>query len=192
MARYLKGTRNKGMIYRPELSHGLEIFFDADFSGNWEKNEAPTDRDIARSRHGYFIIYTGCSIVWKSQLQTKIASSSTESKYIELSYALREAIPIMELLKEIQQEGQVRVATTASIHLQGIQGQQWCIGDGKATQVQTQNKAPECEAPSFLFIRREERGNNTSYRYQGPIGRLSDQASHYDILSWLCQLVVGW
>ena len=116
LARYLKGTRDKGMIYKPDLSKGLEVYVDADFSGNWEKGEAPTDRDTARSRHGYFIMYAGCPIVWKSQLQTEIALSSTESEYTGLSYALREAIPLMELLKEIQQEGGIKVSTNASIH----------------------------------------------------------------------------
>ena len=41
-------------------------------------------------------------MVWKSQLQQEIALSSTESEYTGLSYALREAIPIMELLKEMR------------------------------------------------------------------------------------------
>ena len=57
----------------------------------------------------------GCPIVWKSQLQTEIALSSTESEYTGLSYALREAIPIMELLKEIKKTG-VKVTNKADIH----------------------------------------------------------------------------
>jgi hypothetical protein len=40
--------------------------------------------------------------MWKSQLQTEIALSSTESKYCGLSYALHDAIPITELLKEMK------------------------------------------------------------------------------------------
>jgi len=40
--------------------------------------------------------------MWKSQLQTEIALSSTESEYTGLSYSLRDAIPIMELLKELK------------------------------------------------------------------------------------------
>ena len=63
------------------------------------------DRDTACSRHGYIIKYMGCPIIWKSQLQTEIALSSTESEYTGLSYALREAIPIMSLLQEMQNFG---------------------------------------------------------------------------------------
>ena len=50
-------------------------------------------------------MYAGCPLIWKSSLQTEIALSSTESEYTGLSYALRDAIPIMELLKEMQQKG---------------------------------------------------------------------------------------
>ena len=111
LVKYLLGTRDKGMTFKPDLTKGLEVFVDADFAGNWSKDEAARDRDTARSRHGYIIRYAGCPIVWKSQLQTEIALSSTESEYTGLSYALREVIPIMELLKEMESH-EVQVATT--------------------------------------------------------------------------------
>ena len=78
---------------------------DADFAGNWNKEEAFNDRDTAHSRHGYFIMYAGCPIVWKSQLQMEIALTSTESEYMGLSYALQEAIHMMEILKEMKHYG---------------------------------------------------------------------------------------
>ena len=40
--------------------------------------------------------------MWKSQLQTEISLSTTESEYTGLSHSLREAIPIMELLNEMK------------------------------------------------------------------------------------------
>ena len=99
LGRYLAGTRNKGLILRPEDIKDLEIFVDANFAGNWDR---PTQRMIA-ARLGpgtATLSTTGCPIIWKSQLQTEIALSSTESEYNGLSYALREVIPIMELLKK--------------------------------------------------------------------------------------------
>jgi hypothetical protein len=54
-------------------------------------------------------------IVWKSQLQQEIALSSTEAEITSLSYALREAIPIIELLKEIRSHGHIR--DTPSSHM---------------------------------------------------------------------------
>ena len=116
LARYLKGTRDKGTIFRLDSKRGLEVFVDADFAGNWDKNEAGSDPDTARSRHGYIIMYAGCPIVWKSQLQTEIALSSTESEYTGLSYALREAIPIMDLLDEMSERGFKVSGTKAKMH----------------------------------------------------------------------------
>ena len=104
LGRYLKGTKDKGTILRPNRDKGLEVFVDADFAGNWDPNEYE-DCDTARSRHGYYITYAGCPILWKSQLQTEVALSSTESEYTGLSYALRDAIPIMNLFQEMKEAG---------------------------------------------------------------------------------------
>jgi len=104
IARYLLGTRDKGLIMTPDLSKSFEVYVDADFCGNWNANFSD-DPDTSRSRHGYIITYAGCPITWKSQLQTEITLSTTESEYTGLSYALREAIPIMNLLKEMKDQG---------------------------------------------------------------------------------------
>jgi hypothetical protein len=104
IGRYLKGTRDKGFIIKPD-STGLEVFVDADFSGNWDPEVAHMDKDTARSRHGYFVMFAGCPIVWASQLQTEIALSSTESELTGLSYALRSAIPMMRLITELKRHG---------------------------------------------------------------------------------------
>lgn len=87
---------------KPDKQKGLEVYVDADFAGNWDKIDT-TNRDTARSRHGYYICYNGVPITWKSQLQHDIALSTTEAEYTGLSYALREAIPIMNLLKEMKE-----------------------------------------------------------------------------------------
>lgn len=104
LARYLNDTKNKGLILQPDPHKGLELYVDADFAGNWDKTDT-YNKDTARSRHGYIIKFMGCPIVWKSQLQQEIALSSTESEYTGLSYALREAIPIMGLIKEMVDYG---------------------------------------------------------------------------------------
>ena len=88
----------------PNASVDLQLFVDADFSGNWSRAES-TDRDTARSRHGYIILYNGCPLLWKSQMQTEIALSSTESEYIGISSGLRDVIPIMRTLTEMKERG---------------------------------------------------------------------------------------
>ena len=50
-------------------------------------------------------MYAGCPIVSKSQLQTEIILSTIEAEYTGLSYAQREVIPLMELLKEMKEKG---------------------------------------------------------------------------------------
>ena len=82
----------------------MEVYVDADFAGNFDKHDT-RDRDTARSRHGYIVMLHGCPISWKSQLQTEITLSSTESEYTGLSHALREAIPIMQTLTELTSMG---------------------------------------------------------------------------------------
>ena len=57
-----------------------------------------------RSQHGYIILYFGCPLIWKSQLQMEIALSSAESEYTGLSYALCKAIPLMTLLEELKEQ----------------------------------------------------------------------------------------
>ena len=46
LVKYLKGTKDKGTILQPKLGNGLEVFVDADFSGNWNKEES-YDSDTA-------------------------------------------------------------------------------------------------------------------------------------------------
>ena len=116
IGRYLLHTRRKGIRFKADITRGLEVFVDASFAGNWDKQDALTgDRDTARSRHGYIILYYGCPLIWKSQLQTEIALSSTESEYTGLSYALREAIPLMSLLEELKEHGFPVEQTKASV-----------------------------------------------------------------------------
>ena len=96
--KYLKENGNEGTTLQPEKGRGLEVWVDAEFAGNCNRSESE-DRETARSRHGYVIMYEVCPILHKSQMQTEIALSSMESEYTGLSYALREAIPIMRLLR---------------------------------------------------------------------------------------------
>ena len=116
LGRYLLHSKRKGIQFRVDITRGLEVFVDASFAGNWAKQDAQTgDRDTARSRHGYIVLYYGCPLIWKSQLETEIALSSTKSEYTGLSYALREAIPLMTLLKELKEYGFPVDKTKASV-----------------------------------------------------------------------------
>jgi hypothetical protein len=103
--RYLVGAKTLGTFFKPNPAKGLEVFVDASFPGCWDPTIAWEDRDTARSHHGYVSMHANCPIVTKSQLQTEVCLSATEPEYIGLSYAIREAIPIMETLDEMGQLG---------------------------------------------------------------------------------------
>ena len=75
---------------------------DVEFSGNQDATEALNDRYKGMLRHRYIISQVGRPILWKSQLQTEISLSSTESEYTGLSHSLREAIPIMESINDMK------------------------------------------------------------------------------------------
>ena len=59
----------------------------------------------SKSRSGNVITYAGCPNIWASKLQTQTALSSTRAVKVTLSTALREQIPLMELVKEISHHG---------------------------------------------------------------------------------------
>ena len=101
ICKYLLGTIDKGIIYRPDSSLGLECHVDADFAGGWT-TETSANPEVVLSRTGFVISYAGCPIFWRSKLQTEIALSTTEAEYIALSMAMREVLPFLNLMKELE------------------------------------------------------------------------------------------
>ena len=73
---YLLYTRVKGMIYRPDITLGLECYVDADFAGGWKDGNHNSPESVL-SRTGFVIMYAECPITWRSKLQTDIALSTT-------------------------------------------------------------------------------------------------------------------
>jgi hypothetical protein len=116
IGRYLAATRDRGMIWHPKQDQSFDCYVDADFAGNWNKDEALTDIDTARSRSGYYISYANCPLVWASRLQTHVALSTTEAEYIALSTAMRDIIPLIELLEEMKEHGFSCKTTIPKIH----------------------------------------------------------------------------
>jgi hypothetical protein len=114
IARYLKGTRTKGMIIKPSSDLALDMYADADFAGLWGA-EKPTDPTSAKSRTGYLITLGEVPVLWASKLQTEISLSTCEAEYIALSTAMKALLPIRLLFHsladtlEIEREELTRV-----------------------------------------------------------------------------------
>ena len=121
IGRYLKGTADKGLILKPGSSDSLDLYVDADFSGNWDKEVAASDPATAQSRHGYVLFYCGMPILWASQLQSIIALSTTEAEYVGMSRALQDTLPIVWILQEMKQLGCPVSSTTAQVHCRVFQ-----------------------------------------------------------------------
>jgi hypothetical protein len=111
--------------------------------------EAPFDHDTARSRYSYIIQCAGCLIVWKSQLASKVALSTMESKYTGLSYSLHEAIPVMELLKEMKGLGFDIASPEAQIHCRVFKNNSGCIKIAKDPKYHPHTKHLNCKLHHF-------------------------------------------
>ena len=94
IGRYLLGTKDRGVIFKPDTSMGVQYYVDANFAGGWTKADADNAENVL-SRTDFVIFYAGCPLLWTSQLQTEITLSSAEAEYIALSTALREVISLM-------------------------------------------------------------------------------------------------
>lgn len=103
IVRYLKGTRDKGMIMRPQPHLCLDCYVDADFAGLFgvENHHDPIS---VKSRTGWVIMIGGCPLLWASKLQSIIALSTTEAEYIALSQSMRQLLPMKQLVREMSAE----------------------------------------------------------------------------------------
>ena len=115
----------KGIIFTPDPTKGLECFVDADFAGSWHKADAD-NADAVMSRTGYVLMYAGCPVTWCSKLQTEVTLSTTEAEYIALSQALREVIPLMQLLTEVNKVFSLNLPTP-EVHCKVWEDNNGCI-----------------------------------------------------------------
>jgi hypothetical protein len=100
IVQYLLAMKDKGLLLRPTPDGNLDMFVDADFAGWWHKEYSHLHENVL-SCTGFVITFCGCPITWGSKLQTEIALSTTESKYIALSTAIREILPLRQVLQDI-------------------------------------------------------------------------------------------
>ncbi|KAG5879136.1 hypothetical protein JTB14_004112 [Gonioctena quinquepunctata] len=91
--RYIAGTLDLGIIYRPNFKRGtLECYSDADF-GRCTKT--------GRSTSGVIMIHAGGAISWLSQRQAMVATSTTEAEIVAANEATKEIIWLSRLFEGI-------------------------------------------------------------------------------------------
>lgn len=100
IARYLKGTRTRGMMIKPTTDLTMNLYADADFAGLWGSEHA-SDPTCAKSRTGYLVTLSDTPVLWASKLQTEIALSTCEAEYIALSTGMKALLPIRSLFQSL-------------------------------------------------------------------------------------------
>ncbi len=79
IGRYLKATRDQGLVLNPSDMLKIDCYPDADFARMYG-HELPTDPSFVKSRTGYTITVADCPVVWQSKLQTETATSTMEAE----------------------------------------------------------------------------------------------------------------
>ena len=79
IAKYWLGSKERGIVCRPDKTKGLECYADAYFAGSWDIGDSNNPENVM-SCTGYIIMYAGCPVVWYSKLQTEIALSTMEAE----------------------------------------------------------------------------------------------------------------
>ncbi len=87
ICKYLLGTMDKGLIFVPNMSKGLECYVDTDFAGGWALGDQTSPESVL-SRTIFVIMFARCLIYWCSKLQMEIALSTTEAEYIALLHSM--------------------------------------------------------------------------------------------------------
>jgi len=91
--RYLKGTKNLGIMYTNSGGKlNLVGFSDSDYAG---------DKDTRRSTTGYLFKLVNGPVIWCSKRQNTVSLSTTEAEFIAASETAREAIWLCKLLSDV-------------------------------------------------------------------------------------------
>ena len=100
IVRYLKATKDHGLILKPDKSLALDSYVDANFAGLYGA-EDQMDPVCVKNRTGYFIVIGGCPLIWKSKLQQLIALSTTEAETNAVCDMMRVLLPLRLLIQEM-------------------------------------------------------------------------------------------
>jgi hypothetical protein len=110
MLRYLRETVNIGIahsgtqnsIVQTAIKEGNSLGSDLIGLFGYTDSDWAGDKDSRKSTSGYIFVLYGGAISWKSNMQSIVATSSTEAEYIACSEGAKEALWPRRLMLEIQ------------------------------------------------------------------------------------------
>jgi len=129
----------EGLIVEPN-DNSLELWCDANFSGNWKAEDEHVERTMAKSRTGYVLKYAGSPLTRAVKMHTGTALSTTEAEFIALSEGLRITIPIMNLMEEIQEQGVSMMNSKAEIKCKVFKDNSGALNIGTLPKIQPRTK----------------------------------------------------
>ena len=89
--RYLKGTRNGGIVFKRDAGLDLEVYVDSDYA----------NRADALSIGGYVAMIGGSCVGWSSRNQRMVALSTTEAEYIALTEGAKQLVWLRRFLHDL-------------------------------------------------------------------------------------------
>lgn len=153
--RYLKGTKDLGILYSKNCSNAELIgFSDSDHAN---------DPETARSTTGYVFLMSGGPITWACRRQESVSLSTTEAEYVAASLAAREAVWLRHLLLEIGEE-QVHATTLCIDNRSAI----------KLVQNPIFHKRTKHIKVAYHFIRERYEDNEIDVKYVSTKEQLAD------------------
>nr|GFC14322.1 ribonuclease H-like domain-containing protein [Tanacetum cinerariifolium]GFC14407.1 ribonuclease H-like domain-containing protein [Tanacetum cinerariifolium] len=91
--RYLKGAPGSCVDFEKSEHMSLKVHADSD----WAKCLV-----TRRSVSGYYAVYNGCLVSWKSKKQATLSKSSAEAEYKSMAAATCELMWIVNILKDLK------------------------------------------------------------------------------------------
>ena len=79
-------------------------------------------------------------MIWSSKLQTEIALSTTAAEYVALSMAMREVLPLIELLQELRKFGLIKGINTPKVYCKVFEDNSGAIEIAKAPKMRPRTK----------------------------------------------------
>ena len=148
ICRYLQGTKDKGLRFKPDDAMRLDCYVDADFAGLYGVEDAQ-DPISVKSRTGYCLTLGNCPLIWVSKLQTEVALSTYGSRvYCPIAvYARSSADATFAARSGKRDEPGFQPACHTPFN--GLRGQQRSAQSGTITEDVASNQAHRHQVPSL-------------------------------------------